>query len=135
MKATVSMVLAMTRKRGNRQAAESHGRRSETFAALLLACKFYRVLGRRVKTRAGELDLIAMSPSGVVCFVEVKARGLENDAVEAVTAKQRQRIARAAELYLGARPSLRHKGVRFDAILVTPRRWPRHLKDAWRPNG
>ena len=125
----------MAVKRGHRQAAERHGRRSETLATLLLACKFYRVIGRGVKTRAGELDLIAMSPSGVVCFVEVKARGLENDAVEAVTAKQRQRIARAAELYLGARPSLRHKGVRFDAILVTPRHWPRHLKDAWRPNG
>jgi putative endonuclease len=125
---------AMAVKRGRRQAAEAHGRRSETLAVLLLTCKFYRVIGRRVKTRAGELDLIAMSPSGVVCFVEVKARGLENDALEAVTAKQRQRIARAAELYLGTRPSLRHKGVRFDAVLVTPRRWPRHLKDAWRPN-
>ena len=125
----------MARKREHRKAAETHGRRSQTFAALLLACKFYRAIGRRVKTRAGELDLIAMSPSGVLCFVEVKARGLENDAVEAVTARQCQRIARAAELYLGARPSLRHKGVRFDAILVTPRHWPRHLKDAWRPHG
>jgi putative endonuclease len=124
----------MARKLEHRKAAETRGRRSERFAALLLACKFYRVIGKRVKTRAGELDLIAMSPSGVLCFVEVKARGLENDAVEAVTARQRQRIARAAALYLGARPSLRHKGVRFDAILVTSRRWPRHLKDAWRPD-
>lgn len=124
----------MVRKLEQRRAAESRGRRSETFAALLLACKFYRVIGRRVKTRAGELDLIAVSPFGILCFVEVKARELANDAVEAVTARQRQRIARAAELYLGARPSLRHKGVRFDAILVTPRHWPRHLKDAWRPD-
>jgi putative endonuclease len=60
-----------------RQKAEAHGRRSETLAALYLACKLYRVIGRRVKTRAGELDLIAVSPSGVLCFVEVKARGLE----------------------------------------------------------
>jgi putative endonuclease len=125
---------AMASRLHRRKAAESHGRRSEAFAALLLACKFYRVIGRRVKTRAGELDLIAISPSGVLCFVEVKARELANDAVEAVTSRQRQRIARAAELYLGARPSLRHKGVRFDAILVTPRHWPRHLKDAWRPD-
>jgi putative endonuclease len=124
----------MTRKTDGRKAAETRGRRSEMFAALLLACKFYRVIGKRVKTRAGELDLIAMSPAGVLCFVEVKARGLENDAVEAVTIRQRQRIARAAALYMGARPSLRHKGVRFDAVLVTPRHWPRHLKDAWRPD-
>jgi len=124
----------MTNKLEPRRAAEAHGRRSETLAALLLRCKFYRVIGRRVRTRAGELDLVAVSPSGILCFVEVKARGLETDAAEAVTARQRARIARAAELYLGTRPSLRHKGVRFDAILVTPRRWPRHLKDAWRPD-
>jgi putative endonuclease len=92
------------------------------------------VLGRRVKTHAGELDLIAMTPSGILCFVEVKARGSESDAAEAVTIRQRARIARAAALYLGARPSLRHKGVRFDAILVMPRRWPLHVKDAWRPD-
>jgi putative endonuclease len=124
----------MIRKLKHRRAAETHGRRSESLAALLLTCKFYRVIGRRVKTRAGELDLVAKTPSGILCFVEVKARSLEQEAAEAVTARQRARIARAAELYLGARPGLRHKGVRFDAILVTPRRWPHHLKDVWRPD-
>jgi len=114
--------------------AEAHGRRSEFWAALWLACKFYRVLGRRVKTRLGELDLIALSPDGILCFIEVKARVLEGAAAEAITGRQRSRIARAAALYLGAHPALRHKAVRFDAILVTPRRWPRHVKDAWRPD-
>lgn len=116
------------------RAAETRGRRSETLAAMFLICKFYRVMGRRVKTHAGELDLVAMAPSGVLCFVEVKARAGEQEAAEAVSVRQRARIARAAELYLGARPGLRHKGVQFDAILVTPRRWPHHLKDVWRPN-
>jgi putative endonuclease len=123
----------MTRKVQRGRAAEIHGRRSESLAALLLACKFYRVIGRRVKTRAGELDLIALSPARILCFIEVKARGGEHAAAEAVSLHQRARIARAAQLYLGTRPGLRHKGVRFDAILITPRRWPRHLKDAWRP--
>ena len=117
-----------------RKAAEIRGRRSETLAALSLLCKFYRVIGRRVKTPLGELDLIALSPSGVLCFIEVKARGLENDAVAAVTVRQRARITRAAALYLAARPGLRHKAVRFDAMLVTPRRWPTHVRDAWRPD-
>jgi putative endonuclease len=115
-------------------AAESLGRRAETLAALLLRLKLYRLLGRRVKTPAGELDIVAMSPSGVLCFVEVKARRAESEAAESLGAHQRGRIARAAELYLGTRPGLRHKGVRFDAILVVPRRWPRHIKDAWRPD-
>jgi putative endonuclease len=119
---------------GVRLAAEAHGRRSETLAAILLTLKFYRILGRRVKTPMGELDIVAKSPLGVLCFVEVKARSAENSAADSLGARQRGRIARAAELYLGTRPGLRHKGARFDATLVVPRRWPRHVKDAWRPD-
>jgi putative endonuclease len=120
--------------RPDRRRAESHGRRAETWAELLLRCKFYRVLGRRVRTPLGEIDLIARSPAGHLCFVEVKARGLEEAAAQSLTARQRERICRAAQLYLGARPRLRHKAVRFDAILVAPGRLPRHVRDAWRPD-
>ncbi len=127
----------MTRKaKGDGKAkrrAESQGRRAERLASIWLICKFYRLLGRRVKTHAGEIDLVAMSPSGVLCFIEAKARGDELAAGESLGMRQRGRVARAAELYLGARPGLRHKGVRFDAILVIPGSWPRHVRDAWRP--
>ena len=64
-----------------RQAAERRGRRSETWAALFLMAKGYRILGRRVRTRAGEIDLVARSPRGVLCFVEVKARAARELAV------------------------------------------------------
>ena len=116
-----------------RRAAEIRGRRSETLAALVLACKFYRVIGRRIRTPAGEIDLVAIAPSGLLCFIEVKARRNERDAADAVTNRQRDRIAKAAELFLRSRPALRHKAVRFDTMLITPRRWPRHVRDAWRP--
>lgn len=116
-----------------RRAAEIRGRRSESFAALALACKFYRVIGRRVKTPAGEIDLVALAPAGPLCFIEVKARHNRQDAAEALSDRQRTRIERAAEFYLRAKPALRHKAVRFDVMLITPRRWPRHIRDAWRP--
>ncbi len=119
--------------KNTRRAAESRGRKGENFAALLLTLKGYRILGRRVRTPVGELDLVARPPSGVICFIEVKARPAAHEAAEAVHPRQRERIARAASLYLGARPALRHNGVRFDAILIAPKRWPIHLKDAWRP--
>jgi putative endonuclease len=122
----------MIRLRIDRRAAELHGRRAETLAAIYLRCKLYRVIGRRVRTPFGELDLIAKDPYGRICFIEVKARAAESAAAESLTPRQRERIARAAALYLGARPSLRHNGVRFDAILIAPRRWPRHVRDAWR---
>jgi putative endonuclease len=120
--------------RPDRKWAESHGRRAETLASLYLRCKFYRVLGRRVRTPLGEIDLIARAPNGQLCFIEVKARAQHGMAAESLTPRQRDRIARAALLYLSARPALRHKGVRFDAILVAPGRLPRHLRDAWRPD-
>ena len=102
-------------------------------AALLLRCKGYRILGRRVRTRAGEIDLVAQSLWGIICFVEVKARPQTIMAAEAVGMRQRARIVRAAELYLAGRPV--KKGIRFDVITVTPGRWPRHLRGAFRPDG
>ena len=116
-----------------RQLAERRGRHGEALAALLLRCKFYRILGRRVRTRAGEIDLVAKSLSGVVCFVEVKTRPQDGLASEAVGPRQRARIVRAAEFYLAGRNPA--KGVRFDVVTVVPGRLPRHLRDAWRADG
>jgi len=114
-----------------RQSAERRGRRSELFAALLLLAKGYRVLGRRVRTKAGEIDLIARSPRGVLCFVEVKFRERQESAREAVRMPQQLRIARAAQLYLARYPALAAGGVRFDLVTVARGRLPRHLPDAW----
>lgn len=114
----------------SRKAAERRGRLGETLAAWLLRLKGYRILGRRVKTRAGEIDLVAKSPGGVLCFVEVKTRPDEAVAADAVGLRQRARIARAAELYLAGRPG----AVRFDVVIVVPGRLPRHRRDAWRPD-
>jgi putative endonuclease len=117
----------------SRRAAEKRGRRSETIAALLLRLKRYRILGRRVRTHAGEIDLVALSPRGIVCFIEVKARAHEDLAHDAVRPRQQARIARAAFLFLASRPALAQAPVRFDIVTVTPRALPRHRRDAWRP--
>jgi putative endonuclease len=115
-------------------AAERHGRRSERMAALLLMLKGYRILGRRVRTKLGELDLVALSPRGIVCFVEVKARGGGvRTAEESLGVRQRQRIERAAQLFLAKRPALQNRSVRFDLITVSSGGMPRHNKGAWRP--
>ena len=120
----------MSDRTKTRKAAEKRGRRGELIALVLLACKGYRILGRRVKTRLGEIDLVAKSPSGVICFIEVKARPDQGLAAEAVGLRQRGRIVRAAGAYLVGRPA----AVRFDVVTVIPGRFPHHLKDAWRPD-
>jgi putative endonuclease len=117
----------------DRKQAELRGHRGEALAAWWLRLKGHRILGRRVKTHAGEIDLITLSPFGPVCFVEVKARSNLRDAADAVTAEQRTRIARAACLYLAARPALARRGARFDIVTVAG--LPRHLRDAWRMDG
>ena len=115
----------------SRRSAESRGRNSELLAAILLQLKLYRILGRRVRTHAGEIDLVARSPSGILCFIEVKARADDRTAMESVGPRQRARIERAASLYVAGKPDLARKGICFDIVTVAP--FPRHIPDAWRP--
>jgi len=117
----------------DRRQAEARGHRGEAWAAWWLRLKGHRILGRRVKTHAGEIDLITLCPFGPVCFVEVKARASARAAAEAVTPEQRTRIARAASLYLASRPALARRGARFDIVTIAG--LPRHLPDAWRLDG
>src|SRR5258707_7974204 len=108
----------------SRQIAERRGYKSESLAALWLRLKGYRILARRLKTRAGEIDLVAAAPFGPVCFVEVKAREMARAAAESVGPGQQTRIARAASLYLASRPGLARRGARFDIVAVAPRSFP-----------
>lgn len=115
-----------------RQEAERKGRRSESLAAWLLRLKGYRILARRVKTRVGEIDLVARAPNGIVCFIEVKARPDIAQASASVGSRQQARIAQAASLFLASRPTLGSRGVRYDIVTVAPGRMPRHIRDAFR---
>lgn len=121
------------RARQRRQRAERVGRYSEWLAILALTAKGYSILARRVRTGAGEIDLIARRGK-VIVFIEVKARRTEIAALESVTPTARQRIARSADLWMAKRPALQDYGWRFDIIAIVPRRWPKHIRDAWRPD-
>src|SRR3954469_22179695 len=116
----------------DRQAAHLRGHSSETLAALWLRLKGYRILARRLKTHAGEIDLVAAAPFGPVCFVEVKARNLARTAAESVGPGQQTRIARAASLYLASRRALARRGSRVDIVAVAPNSLPVHPRDVWR---
>src|SRR3954468_24028896 len=116
-------------RKNDRTGAERHGRSSESLAALWLRLKGYRILARRLKTHAGEIDLVAAAPFGPVCFIEVKARALARAAAESVGPAQQTRIARAASLYLASRPGLARRGSRFDIIAIAPNAFPVHHRD------
>ncbi|MET5012204.1 YraN family protein, partial [Burkholderia pseudomallei] len=63
----------MPRPLRDRRQAEATGRRGERLAAWWLRLKGWTILDRRVRTPAGEVDLIARRGS-LVAFVEVKTR-------------------------------------------------------------
>jgi putative endonuclease len=118
----------------SRRAAERRGRKSETLAAMFLMAKGYRILARRLRHPSGEIDMIALVPFGPVCFIEVKARQVERDAAESVGTQQWARIARVAQSWLAKRPNLAKRGARYDVVTVGKGRFPKHYRDAWRPD-
>jgi putative endonuclease len=106
------------------------GRRGEILAALWLMAKGYRILGFRLKTPQGEIDLLAKK-GDVLAVVEVKLRGTAEAAREAVGQRQRERLRRAGEAIAARRRDLRGAAIRLDLMALAPGRWPCHIPDAW----
>jgi putative endonuclease len=116
--------------RRRRIAAFRLGLSAESRAAMLLIAKGYRIMAQRWKTPFGEIDIVARRRR-VLVFVEVKAHERADDAAEAVTERTKRRIIAAAELWLAHRPEDAQHDIRFDVILVTPGRIPRHIANAF----
>lgn len=112
-------------------AGYKRGARAEHWAALWLILRGHRILARRWRCAAGEIDLVAMK-RGVLIAVEVKARPNVTMGLEAIRPHQQARLQSALELFAAQR-RLAPKGMRFDAVILCPRRLPHHLADAWRP--
>jgi len=110
--------------------AHRWGVRAEWLAAAFLVLKGYRVLARKFVVAGGEIDLVARR-GGVIAFVEVKARPDFDEALIAIDAMKRRRIARAARIWLTRNPAAMQATLRGDAVLIAPRRWPRHVEAAF----
>lgn len=113
--------------RAARKRAERQGRRGEWLAIGYLALTGWKIIGRRVKTPLGEIDIIA-SRHKTLAFLEVKWRATEQAALEAFQPRQQTRLMRAAALWRSRRTGLNALATRFDLICVTPGRLPKHLK-------
>src|SRR3569623_551205 len=113
-----------------RGAAFRTGLSAESRAAAYLIAKGYRILARRFRTPHGEIDIVARR-RGLIAFVEVMARASLDEAAYAVTPRQQQRIVNAAQGWLVAHPEHAEFELRFDAMLIAPRRLPRHVLAAF----
>lgn len=118
--------------KGSRQRHELRGRVSELLATAVLRLKGYRILERRHRSRAGEIDLIAVRGKRLA-FVEVKLRPTIEAAEIATTGRQATRMARAAEQWVWRHPGFRNHQIGLDALLCAPWRLPQHRADALQP--
>lgn len=115
----------------SRAEAERRGRRGETLAAWWLRLQGWRVLARRQKIGAGEVDLVVRR-GRMVAFVEVKWRASAAGLDTAIDAYRLRRVARAAEALA---PKFVRAGddMRIDVVLIAPGHWPRRIVNAWQP--
>ena len=113
-----------------RRATYLRGHWAERVALALLVIKGYRLLARRYAASGGEIDLI-VKRGDTIAFVEVKARGMMDNAMVAISAQKRERFSRAARARVTRNGWAAGKTLRADAVFVAPRRFPRHLPAAF----
>lgn len=110
----------------DRRRAERRGQRGETRAAWALRLKGFRIVARRYRCKAGEIDLIGRR-GDLIVIVEVKARPSIGEAMDAVTPAAQRRIIAAADHWLARQPDHGRLGLRFDLVAILPGRWPIHV--------
>jgi len=107
------------------------GMRAEDLACQALAAQGWAVLGRRLRTAAGEIDIVA-ERDDVLALVEVKQRASLAEAASALSTRQQARLMAAAEIVLAQFPGHGTAGVRFDVMLVDAAGAVRRIQDAFR---
>ncbi|HVE21473.1 MAG TPA: YraN family protein [Acidocella sp.] len=113
-----------------RRAAEMSGRHAEHDAAAYLAAQGFVLLAERLRTGAGEIDLV-MADRDTLLFVEVKARASLAEAAYAVSPRQQARLLAAAGAAMAQHPEWARNGTRFDVMLFAGGAC-QHIEDAVR---
>lgn len=113
------------------RAAQARGITAEQAACTALERDGWAVLARRLRTAAGEIDVVA-ERDGLLAFIEVKARADLLTAAAALGPRQRARLLAAGEIALAENPGWGRAGVRFDVLLVDGAGRVRRVADAFR---
>jgi putative endonuclease len=97
---------------------KSLGRYGEDLASRELGRRGYRIIERRVRSRRGEIDIVAWD-GPVLAFIEVKARrgNRFGSPLAAVDGRKQRKIIMLARSYM-ARKRLQGVPVRFDIVGV-----------------
>lgn len=115
-----------------RRAAEQFGRDAESVVAEAWRERGFQVLARRLRTGAGEIDLV-LADAETLLFIEVKARRNRAAASYAVQPRQQLRLLAAAEAAMATNQGWLRAATRFDVALVDGATIE-HIEDAIRYN-
>jgi putative endonuclease len=111
--------------------AYQRGIDAEAAACRALTRDGWTVLAQRLRTKAGEIDIVAAT-ADLLAIVEVKARRTLADAAMALGPRQQVRLLAAAEIVLADHPEWAREGMRFDLIIVDAAGTVRRIADAFR---
>ncbi len=120
--------------------AKSLAKRRATYDAGILAeartraaieADGWTVLGQRLRTAAGEIDMVA-EKDGLLAIIEVKSRPTLSQAATALTRRQQHRLSAACDILLLQNPDWGWQGVRFDLIVTDAAGRVRRIADAFR---
>lgn len=121
-------------RRAAGRASQSRGVAAEGAACHALERDGWSILARRLRTAAGEIDIVA-ERCGLLAFIEVKARPTLSDAAGALGVRQQARLLAAGEIVLADHPGWGRAGVRFDVMVVDAAGQVRRIADAFRLEG
>lgn len=122
------------RRRARGRRAQVQGLAGEARVAQALRASGWVIHGQRLRTRAGEVDIVA-EQGGILALIEVKCRASLDEAAGAISLRQQRRLCQAAAILQGENPHWGLRGMRFDAWLVDGLGRLRHIPDAFREEG
>ena len=120
----------LDRSPSQRRKAERLGRNAEDQVEAYWVNKGFTLLARRLRTGAGELDMV-VADAQMLVLIEVKARRSLIQAAYAISPQQQARLLEAASLALATHAAWERPVTRFDVALVCAGRME-HIEDAIR---
>lgn len=96
------------------------GATAEDLVARAMENRGYRLIGRNLRARKGELDIVCRNDKEIV-VVEVRSRSSSDcteEALESLSARKVQHVRRATSCFLATKPE-DYEEVRFFAAIVT----------------
>jgi putative endonuclease len=98
------------------------GTQAEEAAAAWLTRRGWTIVARRWRCPLGELDLVALDPTGVLTAIEVKLRrsGRAGDPLDSIDARRLGRLRAALGQFSRTACCPQRHGLRIDLVAVRP---------------